>query len=370
MKKVIMVFVLLMFTFPVMPVNVLIDENITLNDNIFSDYTEVSDAVNKLSLIITKKSLSKTSIFWWSVNTIAENYLKNDTESNYVLSGFVKNRFKFTDSILDISGTILYDYYSSFTTGNVADNPAYSHLIGSFFTQYRYDFDKSSIYFAYALSKSFFQEYNLDSLTHRFSFLFSLDLSLFTTINFKALYAYTGYSERYVIDSSANATDTAFVDNLTGFEVGVKHFFNPGFFIKLSGFYELLKSNGNFYFYGPNETVLVLDGDEEIFGNYYSYGYYGVRFEVSKDFDIFKVNMGLEYSDKKYDSKPAMNSSDMYIPATTEIDRFFSVSLDLKLHLSEKAEVYINGKYKIMDSNSYKSHTTALIVGAGTRIWF
>jgi len=360
---------MILFIIPLSGAQILFNEQLIVNDNIFSDYTKVNDVINQFTLNIADNSIRKDSVFWWSLQGGAEHYFSNDTESNYLFSGFFKKRMKFSSSVFDLSGKAVYNLYPVLTKGNVIDNASYTQLLLQGNMHYRYDLDAASFHVYYSFTSASFPDYTLDNIGHSVTLHISFDPSLFTTIDFKSIYTVNNFSERYVMDGSGIATDEAFYENRLLFSLGIKHFFNPGFSIRVSAFYEDLAANGNFYFFGPNETVLILDLDELLINDFYSYSMYGLRLKLMKNINKLKVEMNLSYGKRSYSGRLPFDASDMYIAGSLEKENVLAAALKLILHMGESSRLFLYGKYEDTDSNNYKADAATMTVSGGIQFW-
>lgn len=355
---------------PVYGLNFMFEENFALNSNIFRENPAVFDLINRAGLTFSGQHPGKSLVHWWKFSARAENYLYNPSESNYLGFGFYKSRFKFPGSVLDFEAKLLYDYYPGMSQSSMIDNMAYSHLAWSGMLHYRLDFPNSSLHFEYLYSGALFPDYDLDNNAHSLGLLYSQDFSLFTTIDFKLDLLLKGYGERYLLDASGVAGNEAFMDSVLSLAVKLRHFFTPRFRMFLDLNYRRCTSNGNFYFYGPGESVLVSDGDEVLLNNFYSYNYGQAKIRLEYALAAVELQLGMHYGFKYYIERPPFNEAGEVLPGDARQDSISGFSMGVKWHLGKTQLLQCALEYSRIASNSYSYDTDVVVVTAGTQIWF
>lgn len=352
-------------------VRVLLDEGLHWKSNIFSDYTAMADLVNFVSLGFSDMKVTDSSVGSWQIVFGAENYFSNPSESNYLGKGYFKYRFKFSRSILDLDADLLYDKYPRFTTGRVVDNPAYSHLTALGRVVWRLDLSHTSLYLGYHLGGAVFPDYTLDNLAHTALLQLSHDFSLYTTVNAGVSFLYRSYSERYVLDTSATASGAAFYDAELEARLSLRHVFSVDTELTLAGVYRRVRSNGNFYFYGPNETTYdPLNPDRMLLDDFYSHDSIGSTVSLSHRIGTVKVILNAGHLYRLWTARPPFNAADEPQLGVREYDIVVSAGTTVEWRISDAVLFKIQGAYEWKDSNNFKQQTDGITAGCGVQIVF
>ena len=350
--------------------HLLLENTIRREDNIFFDATGYPDWINKASLTLSGQKPDRNGIFRWKAGFSAENYLERDEESSYPAELQLFYRYKTGSGALDMDLKLFYRSYPQISGSQAVDNAAYSHFLGAAGLVYRRDFPVSSFYLGYRYTGTVFPDYSLDSSAHSLSVRFSHDLSLFTTVEIKGSFVYRIYRERYQLDSSGTANGDIFFDTETAGGLSLKHFFGSETSVQIDAAFRRLYSNGNFYFYGPGETALVVDGDELLIYDFYSFTEAGVKLVFRQKLRNLTVTITGGYLYRKYDGRLAFTAADEPVAGLFEDWNILSAGLRTDWRILETLQLSLSAIYRKNRSSSYTRDTDSFSAGAGVRLWF
>jgi hypothetical protein len=357
-----------------------LDYSLISNDNVYktSGYSaDTGSEININALVRTKYSNHTFTRLNYSFVTNGYNRYSLDNLNANSLSGLLKQRFgnKLT---LDLKGG-----YKTYQFPNITE------------TKYLLTQDFSEIYFRpnldiypslsttlrgeYINETISYPQYDLDHTNNGYQFKLAQDLG--NSGGFLDIYYIIeryDYSERFlyaIVLGSETATGTKRYDNINTIKANFSYdIISPHIKLLLNCQQQQLRSNGNYFDFGPNQTRYnnTIFGDEVIVEDYYSYdsAVYGGGLCL-KTRKSYKIDLNCSFKDTRYLGRLARDRNDQFItPGIKRHDQQTTLSAKAAFTLSKLLNINLSYSYEINDSNDYLNNYTNSIVSAGLSSWF
>ena len=299
--------------------------------------------------------LTPDQILFSDLSAQIKTYFSIKEENMVIPNGSLKWRMKGRDQVLDISlkGYSEYLYNDKeYTFYQLSVNP-----------QYRYDFETLSLYLGAETGVIQYPNYAFDRYYLKGYAATAFDVTWKFSLDFKIGTEKEWFSDRYILDNSYNNTQEKMERTKLFAKGGFNWLLSPNLDITGWGLIEKEDSNGNYYYYGPEEDVLIVDGDEALFPDYYTKTSWEAGMEINYHYDEGSFALAVSFAADNYATRyPLDNSGTPLLNDSMRVERL-GVQTVWKIFLSEENSLSLHYQFQKKFSNDY--YEEALIHNGG-----
>lgn len=336
--------------------------------NIAEDATGAATATGGLHLGLSGAGSTKAALDSWRVDLTTDGAFAVNGENSIVSEAAWQHGFRFTDGVLFAGLGVLHALVPEKTKSGF-DDVTWTHAGGDAFVALRLEGDDSSLQFRYAFRLVSYPDNDLDQQQHGFSLEGDLDLDQTTSLNLALSATGTRFVERARVDAAGAGTDDGVVARDFGATLRLTHWFAAALGLKLDAGFARKASNANLYFFGPNETVFVSDGDERVFDDFDSRNTWHAGCSVRGETGMLVLQFGVACDLIRFDERPAFSAADVPLAQSVRTTRL-SASAEAGLNLSEGTYLFALLDAATADSNDAKTDMDLFAARAGVRFLF
>ncbi|MDD5067663.1 MAG: hypothetical protein PHF84_11520 [bacterium] len=337
--------------------------DVNSDNNVFRDYSGEKDVYYQLDFSVGNR-IDELPTLIWDYELYLEKFSTYSSEDFHSHNLNLLFRSREDMALLDLNAGANFSFQFKDKTFNYTD----FYLSG----MYRWEWTDVTLGLKYDADLYTFPDYpQLSSFQNAPSAFFSLDLWPGTTLDLDAVYHYILYRDRYVLDeegyqtSDLVRTGRAFLDgSLTQVIFDVLR-------ITAGYLYEWNDSNENFYFSGPEETNMILSGDEMIVKNYADYHASGLKCHIFWNvLEPFSVYSRFLYQEKKYSQRQPYDSAGMLMTDKKLSEKITDWTIGVEMNLTDFMNIHGEYEFYRDDSNDYFLKGSAVRYQAGVKIFF
>ncbi len=333
------------------------------SSNVYEDVSKESSFFMFGNFIIKKPILLSASfILFIDGDLTAKKYFKVSDEDIMSVKPEIKLRWKGEEQVLDVSFGSYYE--------NLWNNSEYTFLHYWASPEYRKDFNTASLHIGALFGNYYMPNYDFDRYYYKPYVEGIIDLSWKHQINLRVSYKDEFFTEKYVLNNSFQNTDEAMRRQIFNLFFKWEGALTPEFSLFAKAEYEQHFSNANYYFYGPEEEDLIIDGDEDLFDDYYSKKVIDVKLGFLWNINNFKIKMEGGFVQTQYEKRYPLNSNGGPIKNEKMEITSYSIQSNIKYYLSESS--YLNPliSYENKSSNDYYEETDIIILSLSIGLIF